>query len=95
MTGVAVNRSKERRAFSTTSVSAGWIQYGRVATVVASIPQTMARTRGWISIEALGPMMCAPNSRPVPRSAKTLQKPSSSCIAHPNATSEYAAMPQA
>ena len=50
-------------------------------------PNDMAWISGWITTEASGPMMWAPSNRPVPRSASTLQKPVSSSIAHPYATS--------
>ena len=59
----------------------------RVAISCAVSPNDMAWISGWITIDASGPMMCAPSSRPVPRSASTLQKPVSSSIAHPYATS--------
>ena len=75
--------SSPSRAFSTTSGSAGWIQYCPQAMVRASNPNDIAWINGWITVAAYGPMMCAPRSRPDPRSASTLQKPVVSSIAQP------------
>ncbi len=53
---VSGNR-KMNEAFWTTSVSAGWIQYGRRARSVAGMPNSIASTNVWISVAAWGPMM--------------------------------------
>jgi len=47
----------------------------------------MAWTRGWISTEASGPMMCAPSSSRVAGSASSLTKLVVSSSAQPNAAS--------
>ena len=48
------------QAFSTTSVSAGWMCRMLVATSSTVLPRYIAWTSGWISIDAWGPMKCGP-----------------------------------
>ena len=66
-------------------MSAGWIQYGSLATSVAVWSNCIACTSGWISVAACGPMMCAPMMMPVSRSTSTFANPDVSAMAQPYA----------
>lgn len=52
-----IYRSSPSSAFSTTSGSAGWIQYWPVAISRAPSPNDIAWISGWITDDACGPMM--------------------------------------
>ena len=85
---ISAERTFSNAAFSTTSVSAGWIQYCPRAISATPRPKLMAWIRGWISVEACSPMRCAPINRPVAGSAISLQRLVVSSIAQP-----YAVLP--
>src|SRR5665647_3096022 len=82
------------RAFSSTSVRAGWIQYWPRAIVRASSPVAIAWMAGWMSVDACGPRMWQPSSCRLSGSTSTLATctPVSSS-AHPYATSAYRSTP--